>query len=129
MILARATFLVASCSALSIGLAVAAPLAHIHDSIEKRDSVRITSGDGTEDTPWTKRDDSDSVRITGGDSTNDTPWGVKRDNTDSVRITGGDGTDDTPWAKRDDSDSVRITGGDSTNDTPWTDRVKRGNTD
>jgi hypothetical protein len=134
MILARTTLLVASCSALSIGLAVAAPLARTHDrrdavSVEKRDSVRITSGDGTEDTPWTKRDDSDSVRITGVDSTNDTPWGVKRDNTDSVRITGGGGTDDTPRTKRDDSDSVRITGGDSTNDTPWTDRVKRGNTD
>jgi len=114
MILAKATLLVASCSALSIGLAVATPLAHTHDrrdavSIENRDSVRITGGEGTEDTPWTKRDDPDSVRITGGDSTNDTPW------TDRV--------------KRDNTDSVRITGGDSTNDTPWADRVKRDNTD
>ena len=104
MILTRTTILVASCSVLFIGFAVAAPLSHTHDrsdavSLRKKDSVRITGSDGTEDTPWTKRDDPGSVRITGGDSPNDTPWAdrVKREDADSVRITGGDGTYGTAW--------------------------------
>ena len=94
MIFVRTTLLLASCSALYFGLATAARVVDTRDPTARRDSVRITGGEGTEDTPWTERDDADSL--------NDTPWvdRVRREDTDSVRITGGEETDDTPWGRR-----------------------------
>jgi len=95
--LAKTAILLASFSAVCLGVAVAAPLAQ-PERLSARDYIDNPRFRSRNPAVIARGDDTDSVRIT-GDGTDDTHWG-KRDDPDSVRITG-----DTPWGRRARSES------------------------
>jgi hypothetical protein len=126
--LGNTILLLASYSAISLGVAVAAPLTEPNNLSAKQfiDDQRLN---GRRALPGSKMDVVESVRITGGDSTEDTHWDrrTKRDDTECVRITGSGGyyLEEVPRTPRVRRDSVRIAGAEETGDTPWGRRIKR----